>query len=392
MSHGRLVGYSLKKRANDPCYYVYFRSPDGRRTERDTQQTAALRAHSAAHSIIDAGHAPAATPSAAVTWDEAEARLRDKAAANGLRGPTVDYYVKLLRRARAFHTVTAGPADVSPGMAEAWKKAFSSTPTRRKKLPSPHTVFSLVRGFSSLWQAWLVDELAVCVGNPWADVTPPMTDRIEVRVIDDETFTHLLGWLDARFSGWVLPRVFLEVKAVTGCRLMDLCGLGADQLRDGRLHFRADQTKGRRARSVPLPPDLAARLAALKGPRFLWEAYPSGLREAVKRMGCPTHRIKPDFAPRRLYQWVETLFLEYGAAHPDRPKVHSHQLRKRAFTAAWEGGIDPRRAAIAIGCNPDTVMRHYVKLDEQQVTDDVMIKLADRLGAKPAKPPGPAGG
>jgi hypothetical protein len=73
-------------------------------------------------------------------------------------------------------------------------------------------------------------------------------------------------------------------------------------------------------------------------------------------------------------------------ANPDRPKIHSHQLRKRAFTAAWESGIDPRRAAIAIGCNPDTVMKHYIKLDEQEVTDDVMGKLAERLASKPKKP------
>lgn len=85
--------------------------------------------------------------------------------------------------------------------------------------------------------------------------------------------------------------------------------------------------------------------------------------------GHPAHRVKPDFQPGRLYHWVETLFLDYGAAFPDRPRIHSHQLRRRAFTAAWEAGFDPHRAAIAIGCNPDTVMRHYVRLDEQQVTD-----------------------
>jgi hypothetical protein len=75
-------------------------------------------------------------------------------------------------------------------------------------------------------------------------------------------------------------------------------------------------------------------------------------------MGWPTHRIKPDLVPARVYHWNETLFLDYGEANPDRPPIHSHQLRKRAFTAARELGIDPRKAAIAIGCNPDTVMKH----------------------------------
>ncbi|MBX9582548.1 MAG: hypothetical protein K2X87_19760 [Gemmataceae bacterium] len=172
-------------------------------------------------------------------------------------------------------------------------------------------------------------------------MAPPKTDKIEVQVIGDDTLTHLMGWLDVRYAGWPLPRLFLEAKAVTGCRLMDLCGVESAQLRDGRLHFRADQTKGRKARSVPLPPELFAALDAVKGKRFLWESYPQGLVEAVGKMGHPTHRIKPDFQPRRLYHWVETLFLDYGAAHPDRPKIHSHQPRKRAFTAAWESGIDP---------------------------------------------------
>lgn len=167
---------------------------------------------------------------------------------------------------------------------------------------------------------------------------------------------------------------------------MDLCAIESTQLRDGRLHFRADQTKGRKARSVPLPPALFTALDAIKGPKYLWESYPAGIKEAVKKMGYPAHRIKSDFVPQRLYHWIETLFLDYGAANPDRPPIHSHQLRKRAFTAAWESGIDPRKAAIAIGCNPDTVMKHYVRLDEQAVTDEVMGKLADRLAAtKPSQ-------
>ena len=102
-------------------------------------------------------------------------------------------------------------------------------------------------------------------------------------------------------------------------------------------------------------------------------------------MGCPVHRIKPDFKPSRLYHWVETLFIDYGEANPDRPAIHSHQLRKRAFTAAWKNNIDPRKAAIAYGCNVDTVMKHYVAMDEQAVTDEVTAQLADALTPKAAK-------
>jgi hypothetical protein len=139
-------------------------------------------------------------------------------------------------------------------MAETWKRTFSATPSRRKKRLSQHTVFSLVRGFPALWQTWFMDKLGICAGNPWQNVEPPKTDKLEVKLIDEETLTHFFDWLDRRYFGWVLPRLFLEIKAVTGCCLMDLCCVQSSQLRDGRLHFRADQTKGRKARSVKCAP------------------------------------------------------------------------------------------------------------------------------------------
>ena len=381
-SHGRLVGYSLIKRKNDPTYTVYFRAPNGDRRKRDTNQTGMDKAKQAAAAIIDEAYAPNVQPARVATWDEAVEKIQTTAAADGLRGPSVDYYLKLIRRIRAMYAETDGPADISESMAETWKKTFSTTPTRRKKLPSQHTVFSMVRGFSALWQGWFIDKLGICPGNPWQRVEPPKTDKIEVKVIEDDTLTDFLNWLDERFQGWEFPRLFLETKAVTGCRLMDLCSVESSQLRDGRLQFKPEQTKGRKARSIPLPDDLAKRLDAIKGKTYLWESYPSGLKAAVEKMKQPTHRIKPDFVPKRLYHWIETLFLDYGDANPDKPKIHSHQLRKRAFTAAWQNNVDPRKAAIAYGCNVDTLMKHYVALDEQAVTDEVTKQLSGSLVPK----------
>jgi integrase len=382
--NGKHVGFGLKKPGNEPTYAVFYRSVDGRRQKRDTKQTSIERAREAAVAILTEVHAPSNSAVETVSWDEALKRMKEKAAAEGRRGPTIDYYCKLIRRIRSFYSVTKGPADISESMAETWKKTFATTLTRRKRLPSQHTVFSLVRGYSALWQNWFVDGLGICPGNPWQDVEPPKTDKVEVRVIEDETLTHFLDWLDKRFSGWELPRLFIETKAVTGCRLMDLCAVESSQLRDGRLHFRPEQTKGRKARSVLLPGSLYAKLEAMKGPKYLWESYPTGLIEAVRKMGCPVHRIKPDFVAKRLYHWVETLFIDYRDENPDRPLIHSHQLRKRAFTAAWKNNIDPRKAAIAYGCNVDTVMKHYVNLDEQEITDEVTNLLAGTLAPKPS--------
>ena len=385
VAHGKHVGYSLKKVNNEPTYTMFYRTPDGKRAKRDTACTAMERAKTAAAAILDEVYAPHSVTVKPATWAEAEERIRTTAVSDGLRGPSIDYYLKLVRRIRTFYEATNGPADISESMAETWKKTFATTPTRRKKLPSQHSVFSLVRGFSALWQSWFVEKLGICPGNPWQDVEPPKTDKIEVKVIDDDTLTHFLGWLDTRFFGWQLPRLFLETKAVTGCRLMDLCGLESSQIKGGRIHFRADQRKGRKAASIQLPAALAAKLDAIKGPTYLWESQPAGLKEAVKKMGCPTHRIKPDFAPKRFYHWVETLFIDYREANPDKPAIHSHQLRKRAFTKAYHAGISEREASIAFGCNPDTMHKHYVALDEQQVTDKVLDKLANALAPQPKK-------
>ena len=49
--HGRMVGFNVKVRKNEPTYFVYFRSMDGRRLERDTNQTGMLRAVEAARAI-----------------------------------------------------------------------------------------------------------------------------------------------------------------------------------------------------------------------------------------------------------------------------------------------------------------------------------------------------
>jgi len=380
--HGQNVGYSLKKVRDDPTYTVFYRTIGGKRAKRATGHTGLERAKLAAAAIIEKAYAPENHSVEAVTWDDAARRIKEAAAAGGLRGRSIDYYGKLIRRIRNFYPATTGPADITEVMAEAWKKTFSTTATRRKKLPSQHSIFSLVRGFAALWQKWFLDKLGICPRNPWQDVEPPKTDKVEVQVIDEETLTHFLGWLDQRFFGWSLPRLFLETKAVTGCRLMDLCCIESSQLRDGRLHFRAEQTKGRKARTIMLPADLFARLEAIRGKTYLWESQPKGLREAVRKMGRPAHRIKPNFAPARFYYWVTTLFLAYRKANPGRPAIRSHQIRKRAFTVAWRNNIDPRKAAIAYGCNVDTVMRHYVQLDEQAVTDEVTTRLAGALAVR----------
>jgi integrase len=354
---------------------VFFRTPDGRRVRRDTNHTRIGQATEAARLIIDKEYVPAEDKPDLVKWDEAIERLKTTLASSGNRGNTIDYYLKCIRLVRAMYAATNGPSDISPGMAEAWKKKMATTHGRGKKPRSAHYINGMLGGLSALWQKWFVDAMNICQGNPWQDVDEIKADKLEVEYATDEQIANLYEWIAERFGNWPFPKLFLSAKAFTGCRLMDLCALKSVQLRDKRLTFPAGLTKGRKARVVPLQDDLSTMLDAFKGQTWLWEGYLPGLKDAIKAKGWPTHQLNMTFDPKRLYSWVETLFTDYRKAFPDRPRLTSHMFRKRAFTMAWEKGIDARKASIAYGCNVDTLMKHYVRMDEQEVTDEVFSKM-----------------
>jgi site-specific recombinase XerD len=389
LTNGKVVGFKVRPSREDNIYFVFFNGPDGRRRERSTGCTTIEKARTAAREIIDREYAaPHPDAPKLVTWDEAEAKLKARMTASGLRDDTVDYYVRVLSYLKKFCTEAAGPAQVTPARAQDWADHYTTAKGRGDKVRSGHTSASVIGAVKAVYSEWFLTQMKaqkIVTTNPFTDVEPPKTDKPEIHIATDETLAEFDGWLADRFGEWNLPRLFVAVKELTGCRVRDVCSLRSEQLRDGRLHFPADLTKGRTARAVPLPEDLFAAVNAIKGPVHLWQTYPAGLKGALEKKGWPTHQLKPDFSPARMVRWIMTVFADFNAAHSDAPKLKSHQLRKRAFTASWEAGIDPRHAAIAIGCNVDTMMKHYVKLDEQAITDEVFEQLTPTLRRKPAQ-------
>lgn len=378
LCHGLLVGFSVKRFAHSDTLFACFHANDGRRLQRDTNQSRIAQAIEAARLIIEMEYMPVQVATDKATWDQEIERLKARLSRSGNRASTLDYYLKLIRLVRK-HFDTTGPADITPVMAAKWRDWMMGTPGRRKKLPSAHYVASLVVGMSSLWQKWFVDDLKILSANPWQDVEPPKADKLPVKYATDDLIEPFNAWIAERFGEWAFPDLFLSAKAYSGCRLMDLCGLKSGQVRAGRLVFPADLTKGRKERAVPLPDNLFASLDAFKGETWLWENYLPGLKAVLKARGFPTHQLNPEFSLQRLYYWIETLFAEYRKAYPDRPVLTTHMYRKRAFTKAWQAGVDPRRASIAYGCNVDTLMQHYVLMDEQQVTDDVFGQMHGKM-------------
>jgi integrase len=298
-------------------------------------------------------------------------------------------------------TWTNGSARSGRSWTCTWKtsKPKCGIATRKRsgngKARSAHTAYSVIQAATSLWDKWFVRELKICPGNRFQDVPLPKVDKITVRWASDAQVDDFHKWLAERFGAWDLPAVFMRTKTQTGCRVQDLCSLRSSEVRDGTVTFGADTTKGRKGRTTPVSPDLFRALERIKGRRYVWEDYPKHLKKALKAKGWPSHQLIMTFDPDRMLDWVMTLFTDYNADRPDSPKLLSHMLRKRAFTLARVAGIDARDAAIAFGCNPDTMAKHYVYVDETQVTAEVARKLSGILdthttahttSAQPASP------
>src|SRR5207249_3953004 len=107
-------------------------------------------------------------------------------------------------------------------------------------------------------------DLGLVTDNPWTNVKRPRLPKRKPVIPTEDAVSTLFGWIDQRFPGWELARLFVELKSISGCRLNDLCQFRSEQLKGDNLTITPDQDKTHRERTIPLPPDLAARLHALK--------------------------------------------------------------------------------------------------------------------------------
>ena len=81
------------------------------------------------------------------------------------------------------------------------------------------------------------------------------------------------------------------------------------------------------------------------------------------------------FAPRQLVNWLQDRVVEFREAHPEVPKFKLHNFRGTAMSRARMAGISYDDAAVAFGCNPQTMRQHYIALDEVDISDRVMERI-----------------
>jgi len=395
---GRRVGYGIVTRTDraDKPLYVRFLDRDNMRAKRalgiSTPTTKLNRTQQKEHEDavrkkaeeIIAREFRTLPVGTVVTWDEAIEKLKAKFASSGRRSTTLGQYLRDVGLIRKTYAATTGPADIDESMAQTWLETYTTGTDQRvqygeARTHSAYNVKARLGSLKAIWGKWFHEQLAIVKSNPFAKLEAPKADKKPVRYVTDEQLKEFFAYLTEFYQGWEFPMLFFSIKAFTGCRLADISGLESEQVRDGSIVFPADQTKGRKERKVPLPEGLYAALQKYAGETYLWERYTTELKTVLEKKSYPTHQLNNEFAPERLYDWVLNLFKSYRKTKPKSGPLNSHQFRARAFTKAWEGGVNPKAASIAFGCNQDTLLKHYVALDEQKTTDDVFEQIGKNI-------------
>jgi integrase len=376
---GERVRYTVYERGDG--YHVRFTGRDGGRVRRSTGELKKAQAVEAAHRIIleEYGQVPmpAAKRAAGSSWEEAEERLKDEMEADGKRPKTIKGYLETLAKLKAVFPSARGPADVTDAEAAQFKTKYAVGSSARGK-HKPKSLDSRLRTLKAIF-TWF-KRLKLVEKNAFDEVPQPELDRHEVRYVKVEDLEHFYTWLADRYHGWSMPLLFFQVKALTGCRLDDLCNIRSEQLQDGRIVFSADQTKNRAERYATLPVDVFKALDGYKGKTFLWEPYPAELIDANKANDWPVHRQSLEFSPRRLYNWIQATMQTYQKE--TGRDLSSHDFRRAAFTRAAEADIHPKRAATAFDVTADTMMRYYTGTEKKKTADDVLGGLAEKLRLK----------
>jgi hypothetical protein len=374
LSDGRRVRFSLNKRDDRPTYFVYYRSPDGRRAEASTKETNRRKAQDAAIIIIREAYAPPPAPPTepespdSVAWDDAMKLALRHMRANNLRATTIQQYDLAIRTLRKIVPDSKGPDDITPALAEHFKLV------RLEKGRKPRTVENDINNLSIVYGHWFRDTLKIIDCNPFADVEPPRYDKAPARYIAEDEQQAFFKWLTERWQ-WRLPLVFLEVKAAIGCRIGELSSALTVNLREGRLYFPADATKGREERACLLPPALYDELQAKAGPTYVFERFSEELREVHRRKGNyqPANAVRT-FTPARLKRWMQDEAKYYFDKTKAR-KFKLHNFRGTAMSKARVAGVSTDDAAIAFDCTVATMQQHYLAFDKARVADQVFSRI-----------------
>ena len=379
LSDGRVIGASFKIRYD--IWRVQFPSPTepkkyvevstGVRAIKTQPHADALSA--AAKLVLKAYSPTLPTDPQKTTWEEA---MKDVYEHSHLRERAWQVYTSILNVFRSIILDSKGPGDVTVETAKTFKQKYQNTPFKRSHKDdaktykrSAKTVENAIRRLSALWEKLTPKYVRQ---NVWEHIDRPQVPKTKPQVPSEDEVNQFFDWLDARYPTWQLPRLFVEVKALSGCRLNDLCQIKSYQLDPIKhtLTIKPDQDKTHRERTIPLPPDLSNALNAVKGNSYLWERY---LEDSKKYRPGTRAKLRTAFTPKLMYHGMQNIFREYAE---QGGKLRSHGLRKRAITLMTMATQNIDQTAQAIGIDAQTARKYILPGRETGVRDGRRVQAA----------------
>jgi hypothetical protein len=367
LTSGKTVKYNLKPRYQGK-YNVCFVDPSGDRVERATGEKQISRAHNEAQiKIVECYQTPA---DKLIDWDTANELVKNAMRAQNLReDTTVDHYDTVVNLLRAAFPSCKGPTEITEQLALRFK-------SMRMLKVCPRTVQGNLDDLRTLYKKWYGKTLHLVSNNPFENVESPKVDKKKPRVISDKENQEWHDWLESQYPKWRLPHLFLEVKAAIGCRIGELSKARSDGLKDGRITFLSNATKGRRERSALLPKRLFKELKTVAGPTYIFEGFSDQLRERYK--------LRPvlPFTPKQLGTFLQRRLRQYRLENPRVKYWKLHNYRSTAASRAHALQIPASDAAIALGLDERTMKVHYTALDEVKIADRVFKQIQQSSGTK----------
>jgi integrase len=380
LPNGRKIGFSFKERGN--IYRVVFRHPtEDKYVEVSTGCTSRADAYSEAARILltHYGYNKGKDPRK-VTWDEA---LTELAKLPTFRAKTFAGFRTAINNYRQVIPSSRGPGDVTIADAEKFKLQFAATPWKKSmahdaklRVRSKTTVHTNLRMLKILWNQQFKALGFVARQNPWDEIKLPKLPKTAIRIPSEQEVDDYFNWIEKRYPGWELIRLFFELKALSGCRLMDLCSAKSANLdiKAKTLTIPPEDDKTDQERVIPLPEDIASALDRIKGPIFLWEQYVEDAKQY--RWGT---KNRDQFTPQLLSTVVKNISVEYRKETGNR--IRSHDFRRRAITlfAKTTGSADAVKQTFNL--DAQTARRYYLAAESLDARD-VLAKMADVLRPK----------
>ncbi len=348
---------------------------------------------------------PALEKKSGPTWQECKIALERAMQADNLRPSYVSDAVLMLESVRRMFPEATSPADVTPVLANEYKRRRAEGTARvqktnngkgRRPAPaaaSPWTIRGDLSTLKAVFGKWLGKECGLLdpLANPFANVKPPRCDDPDVRIVSAQETADLFAWLGKRWNNWRMPLIYLEIAALIGWRATEIASMKADDiLADGFIRVAAESSKTRRHKHGWLPPELHTELQECAGGGWAFGRFADELGRLLllwKRR--PNHAAKiKEFTPARMVAWLQDELQRYNAerteaaAEADPPTTWEpftlHDFRRTAITGMQMAGTSEKEVSVIVGATPEVIRRHYEKLDQLAIA---RRNVERRLGA-----------